>query len=222
MRWPVTASRRSSTRTRARSSPAPPSPEHSSTTALRSAWMARVLGGTMCSSSDCGAASSTRRSICGPTTASPTPVIRLAVIWTSTTAGAHTRALTAPRPIRPTSRCCPSARQPNPGRAPLIDAENLFRQSGPPQVDLFVNLVVSLSIRFLCRLFCRFLCSLVGLFFGGFDEVFVYVIIHHGCLFLRTPCEGRTAHECGESDSTEDCHEVQRKWAWFEAKRSSS
>src|SRR6266436_1879591 len=132
MRWPVTASRRSSTRTRARSSPAPPSPEHSSTTALRSAWMARVLGGTMCSSSDCGAASSTRRSICGPTTASPTPVIRLAVIWTSTTAGAHTRALTAPRPIRPTSRCCPSARQPNPGRAPLIDAENLFRQSGPP------------------------------------------------------------------------------------------
>jgi hypothetical protein len=28
---------------------------------------------------------------------------------------AHTRALTVPRPIRPTSRCCPSARQPNPG-----------------------------------------------------------------------------------------------------------
>jgi len=72
--------------------PAPPSPEHSSTTALRSAWMARVLGGTMCSSSDCGAASSTRRSICGPTTASPTPVIRLAVIGLLQRAGAHTRA----------------------------------------------------------------------------------------------------------------------------------
>jgi len=87
--------------------------------------------GTMCSSSDCGAASSTRRSICGPTTASPTPVIRLAVIWTSTTAGAHTRALTAPRRSGLLQDAAPRA-QPNPGRAPLIDAENLFKQSGPP------------------------------------------------------------------------------------------
>jgi putative transposase len=33
-----------------------------------------------------------------------------------TTAGAHTRALTARHPIKPTSRRCPSAWQPNPGR----------------------------------------------------------------------------------------------------------
>src|SRR2546427_12919241 len=31
-------------------------------------------------------------------------------------AGVHTRALTAPRPIKPTSPRCPSAWQPNPGR----------------------------------------------------------------------------------------------------------
>jgi hypothetical protein len=48
------------------------------------------------------------------------------------TAADHTRALTARHPIKPTSPCCPSVRQPNPAETPLIDAENLFRQPGPP------------------------------------------------------------------------------------------
>src|SRR5882757_2403380 len=73
MLWLVTASRTSSTRTRARSLRARHSPACSPTTALRSAWMARGLGGTTCSSNVCGAASSTRRCTCGPTTASATP-----------------------------------------------------------------------------------------------------------------------------------------------------
>jgi putative transposase len=42
---------------------------------MLSAWTARVLGGTTCSSSACGAASSMRRSICGPTTASAMRVL---------------------------------------------------------------------------------------------------------------------------------------------------
>src|SRR6516162_6325855 len=48
-----------------------------------------------------------------------------------TTAGAHIRALTARHPIKPTSPRCPSAWQPNPADAPLIDAEILFKQPGP-------------------------------------------------------------------------------------------
>ena len=86
------------------------------TTASRSAWTARALGGTTSSSSGCGAASNTRRCICGPTTASARPALRSAATWTSTMAGDHTRALTAPHPIKPTSPRCPSAWQPNPGR----------------------------------------------------------------------------------------------------------
>ena len=76
MLWRVTARRTSSTPTRARSSPARRSPARSPATALRSAWTARELGATTCSSSACGAA--------------------------STTAGAHIRALTALHPIKPT------------------------------------------------------------------------------------------------------------------------
>ena len=86
----VTASRTSSTRIRAASSPAQPSPACSPTTALRSAWTARGLGGTMSSSSGCGAVSNTRRCICGPMTASARPAFRSAVISTSTTKGVHT------------------------------------------------------------------------------------------------------------------------------------
>ena len=47
----------------------------------------------------------------------------------------HIRALTASHPIKPTSLRCHSAWQPNPGRGPLIEAENLFRQPGPPHGD---------------------------------------------------------------------------------------
>ena len=72
----ATASRTSSTLTRARSSPAQPSPVYSPTTALRSAWTAKAPGGTTCSSSGSGAASNTRRSTCEPTTASARPAHR--------------------------------------------------------------------------------------------------------------------------------------------------
>src|SRR6266446_4911003 len=109
-------SRRSSTPIRVRSSRARPSPACSPTTALRSAWTARALGGTTSSSSGCGAASSTRRCICGPTTVRPMPALRSGATWTSTTAGDPIRALTAPHPIKPTSTRCLSAWQPNPGR----------------------------------------------------------------------------------------------------------
>ncbi len=51
--------------------------------------------GTTCSSSGFGAASNTRRCICGPTTASAKPALRLAAIWTFIMADVHTRALTA-------------------------------------------------------------------------------------------------------------------------------
>ena len=68
------------TRIRARSSRARPSPACSPATALRSAWTAKAPGATMSSSSGCGAASNTRRSICEPTTASARPVRRSVVI----------------------------------------------------------------------------------------------------------------------------------------------
>ena len=67
-----------------------PSPACSPTTALRSAWTAKVPGGTTSSSSGCGAASNTRRSICGPTTASARPAHRSADTSTSTIAHRNT------------------------------------------------------------------------------------------------------------------------------------
>src|SRR5664280_236600 len=54
--------------------------------------------------------------VCTPTTASARPALRSAATCTSTTAGDHIRALTARHPIKPTSRRCPAAWQPNPGR----------------------------------------------------------------------------------------------------------
>ena len=74
------------------------------------------LGGTTCSSSVYGAASNTRKCICGPTKVYPRLALRSAATWTFIMAGVHTRALTAPRPIKPTSPRCRSAWQPNPGR----------------------------------------------------------------------------------------------------------
>src|ERR1700704_2068352 len=78
--------------------------------------MARARGGTTSLSNGCGAASNMRRCICGPTTASAKPAFQSAVTSTSTTAADHTKALTAPHPIKPTSLRYPSAWQPNPGR----------------------------------------------------------------------------------------------------------
>ena len=46
---------------------------------------------------------------------------------------AKTTTMAAGPMFKPTSTRCPSAWQPNPGRTPLSDAENLFREPGPPQ-----------------------------------------------------------------------------------------
>jgi transposase InsO family protein len=67
----------------------------SPTTALRSAWTARGLGGTTCSSNAYGAASSTRRCICGPTTASAMPALPSEATSAFIMNDARTRALTA-------------------------------------------------------------------------------------------------------------------------------
>ena len=102
-----------------------------------SAWMAAARGATTSSSSGCGGRSNTRRSICAPTTASARPAPRSGGIWTSTTASGRIRALTADagsRLLRPAA----APRQPNHGRAPLIDAENLFRQTEPPQNSIIL------------------------------------------------------------------------------------
>ncbi len=63
-----------------------------------SAWMAAAPGATTCSSSGCGVRSSTRRSTCAPTTASPRRAARSAAIWASTTASDRIRALTRRTP----------------------------------------------------------------------------------------------------------------------------
>src|SRR5664280_946933 len=101
---------------RARNLPARPSPACSPSTASPSAWTAKGLGGTMCSSNGCGAASNMRRSICELTKPSARRELRLAGISTSTTADVHIRVLTAAPQIKPTSTRCHSAWQPKPGR----------------------------------------------------------------------------------------------------------
>ena len=47
----------------------------------------------------------------------PMLALRSAATWTFIMGGVHTRVLTAPRPIKPTSPRCHSAWQPNPGSA---------------------------------------------------------------------------------------------------------
>jgi len=116
MPWLVTANRRYSTPTRARSSPARPSPACSPATASPSAWTARARGATTCSSSGCGAASNTRMCTCGPTKASARHATRSADTSISTMAVDHIRALTTPHRIKPTSTCHQSAWRPNLGR----------------------------------------------------------------------------------------------------------
>src|SRR5260370_551457 len=78
------------------------SPACSPTTALPSAWTAKAPGGTTSSSSGYGAASSTRRCICGPMKASERREIRSAGISTSTIDAARIRALTEAHRIKPT------------------------------------------------------------------------------------------------------------------------
>ena len=113
--------------TRVRSSRARPSPACSPTTVLRSVWTAKGLGGITSSSSGYGAASNTRRCICGPTTASARPALRSAVTSISTV---HIRALTARHQIKPTSPRCPSAWQPNPGRGSTYRRGKIVQTTG--------------------------------------------------------------------------------------------
>ena len=111
------------------------SPARSPTTALRSAWTAKALGGTMSSSSGCGAASNTRRFISRPTAASARPALRSAATWTSTTAADRIRALTARHPIKPTSTRCHSAWQPNPGRGSTYRRGKSVQTTGTTSVQ---------------------------------------------------------------------------------------
>jgi len=130
MLWPDTASRRSSIPIKARSSPARPSPACSPATASPSAWTAKGLGATTCSSNGCGAASNTRRSICEPTKASAKRAVRSVVISTFIIAAAHIRALTAARRIKPTSTFRRSARRPNPGRGSTYPRGDTVQTTG--------------------------------------------------------------------------------------------
>src|SRR4030088_2784021 len=95
MLWLVTASRTSSTPTRARSSRARHSPARWLTMALRSAWTAKGPGGTTCSSNVYGAVSSTRKCICGPTTMYATPALPSETTSAFIMDDAHIRVLTA-------------------------------------------------------------------------------------------------------------------------------
>ena len=75
-----------------------PSPACSPAMASPSAWTARALGATTCSSNGCGAASNTRRYTCEPTKPSARPAPRSADISTSTIAADRIRALTTATP----------------------------------------------------------------------------------------------------------------------------
>src|SRR4051812_3308165 len=140
MLWLVTASRTSSIQIKVRSSRERPSPACSPTMTLRSAWMARGPGGITCSSSGYGAASNTRRCICGPMTASARPALRLVATWTSITADDRIRALTARHPIKPTSPRCQSAWQPNPGRRSTYRCGKSVQTTGPTSVAHYNHL----------------------------------------------------------------------------------
>jgi hypothetical protein len=109
-----------------------PSPVCWPATALRSVWTVKGLGGTTCSSSACGAASNTRRYICGPTKVYPRLALRSAATWTFIMAGVHTRGLTVSRRSSLLNPAATPLGSLSPAEAPLIDAENLFRQPGPP------------------------------------------------------------------------------------------
>ncbi len=96
------------------------------------------LGGTTSSSSGCGAASNTRKFICGPTTASAKRVLRSAAIWIFTTAADPTRALTAPHPIKPTSPRCLSAGQPDHGRTSTYRCGDFVRTTGTTAIPSLI------------------------------------------------------------------------------------
>src|SRR5262249_5389011 len=113
------------------------SPVRSPRKELRSAWMAKARGGTMCSSNVCGEVSNMKKCICGPTRAFPMPANQSDVISTSTTPDVHIRALTALRPIRRTSSCR-SARRHNPGRGSTYRRGNAAQRFGA-SADYFLQ-----------------------------------------------------------------------------------
>ena len=84
-------------------SPVKRSPTCSRTTPLRPEWMARADGWTTCSSSVCGAASSTRTCTCGPTKRPPSFGQDWPATSVSTTPGAVTAHWTDAPPMRCTS-----------------------------------------------------------------------------------------------------------------------
>jgi putative transposase len=110
--WPGMAGPRSSTPTRAHSSPASTSRACCSRPGSPSAWMAKAPGVTTSSLSGSGDRSSTRRCISGPTTRSARPGPRSADTWPSTMGGDPIRAWTGRRRTRPTSPGCRKPQQP--------------------------------------------------------------------------------------------------------------
>ena len=120
----------------------------------RGSWRDNVFDERLCGRS------STRRSICTPTTMSARHVLRSGGIWTSITVNGRIRGLLPERRIVPTSTTCRCSRQPEfrrrcrgitpvglrppyvtprqgilqyqPAGAPLIEGETLSRRSQPP------------------------------------------------------------------------------------------
>ncbi len=96
--------------------------------------MGKEHGGTTCSSSGCGAASNTRRYICGPTKALAKRGTRSAVTSTSIIAAVHIRALTATHRIKPTSTRCQSAWWLNLGRCSTYRRGDSVQTAGTSSV----------------------------------------------------------------------------------------
>jgi hypothetical protein len=144
MPWLVTASRRYSTPTRARSTLVRHSPACSPATPLPSAWTAKRLGGITCSSSACSAASNTRRCICGPTKASARRATRSVDISISTMAADRIKALTTPHQIKPTSTSRHSAWRLNPGRRSTYPPGESVQTTGTSSVLPLLNIPILL------------------------------------------------------------------------------
>src|SRR5215471_12475452 len=108
--------------------------------------MAKALGVTMCLLSVCGEASNTRRCICEPTTASARRAAPSNAISISTMPSVPIRALTARRPIRPTSPCCRSAWRLNPGRGSTYRGRNSVQRIGTTAYAAAVDVVAN-SVR---------------------------------------------------------------------------
>ena len=89
----------------------------------------------MCSSSDCGAASNTRRCICGPTKASARRAPRSVDISISIMAADRIRALTTPHRIKPTSTSSHSAWRPKPGRRSTYQRGDSVQTTGTSSCD---------------------------------------------------------------------------------------